>query len=77
LQFGIEARSICAGFLAISVSFVYPLATGRTFMMKTRNSTQTFLADAIRVVEAVLCPASADVRGGAGDVEALAERCVR
>jgi hypothetical protein len=77
-QFGNEPRSICVGFLAISVRFVYPPATGRTLMMKTRHSTQTFLADAIRVFEAVLCPASAGpATGGAGDVEALAERCVR
>jgi hypothetical protein len=41
--------------------------------MKTRHYTMTFLADAIRVVEAVLCPAA----GGAGNVEALAARCVR
>jgi len=73
LQFGDELRSICLGFLARSVRFVYPPATGRTTSMKTRHYTQTFLADAIRVVEAVLCPAS----GRDGNVEALAERCVR
>ena len=46
--------------------------------MKTRHSNTTFLPDAIRVFEAVLCLASADpVSGGAGDVDALAKRCVR
>jgi hypothetical protein len=41
--------------------------------MTTRHYTMTFLADAIRVLEAVVCPAT----GGAADVDALAERCVR
>ena len=41
--------------------------------MKTRPSNTTFRPDAIRVVEAVLCPAP----GKARDVVALAERCVR
>jgi len=45
--------------------------------MKTRHCNQTFLADSIRVVEAVLCTVPAGpASGGAGDVEALA-RCVR
>jgi hypothetical protein len=77
LQFGNEARSICVGFLAISVRFVYPPATGRTLMMKTRHSTQTFLADATSVFEAVLCPAPVKASGRDGNVAALAERCVR
>lgn len=46
-------------------------------MMKTRHSTQTFLADATSVSEAVLCPAPGLGSGRDGNVAALAERCVR
>jgi hypothetical protein len=64
--------------LARSVSFVYPPPTGRMICMKTRHSNTTFLADAARVFEAVLCPVPVKAAwGGVEDVDALAKRCVR